>query len=68
MHNEKLGRGPKATADMKARIEALKGQGVDLIDTLWERHRAALLGEGYTYDHARPERTEPLRPVGQRRQ
>lgn len=59
MLNENLGRGPEATADMKARIAALRGAGVDLIDALWERNRRAVLGEGYRYDLA--QRTEPVR-------
>lgn len=52
VHNFQLGRGPKAVADMKARITALREQGADVIDTLWERSRRAELGEGYTYEYA----------------
>jgi hypothetical protein len=59
------GRGRLATADMKARIAALREQGVDVIDALWERNRLAVLGEGYTYDLAR-EAIDEVRSVGQR--
>ncbi len=64
MHDEMLGRGTTATADMKARIAALRSQGADVIETLLERHRRALLGEGYTYEYAtkRP-RPDPIRPA-----
>lgn len=48
------GRGPQATADMKARIAALKAQGTpidQIIEVLWERsHRAEAEGEGYVYE------------------
>jgi hypothetical protein len=60
MHNLSQSRGPVATADMKARIDALRQQGVDVIDALWERNRQALLGEGYSYEYAR-QRAESLR-------
>lgn len=50
-----LGRGPEATADMKARIKALRAEGADVLDTLWERNRQAVLGEGFRYDFAEPE-------------
>ncbi len=59
MLNENLGRGPEATADMKARIAVLRSSGVDLIDALWERNRRAVLGEGYRYEFA--PRAEPVR-------
>ena len=54
-HYVNLGRGPEATADMKRRIAALKNEGADLtgvIDALWERNRAAVAGEGFTYEFA----------------
>lgn len=50
--NTNVGRGQTAVSDMKARIAALRGQGVDVIDVLWERSRRAELGEGYRYDYA----------------
>lgn len=50
-----LGRGPQATADMKARIEALRANGADVIDALWERNRQAVLGEGFRYEFAASE-------------
>lgn len=53
-----LGRGPQATADMKRRITHLKKSGADVVEELWERHRTALSGEGYTYDFA--EQREPV--------
>lgn len=55
-----LGRGAKATADMKARIAALKAQGADVIDTLWERNRIAHLSEGFSYEYAEEERTHTI--------
>jgi hypothetical protein len=65
-----LGRGPEATADMKARIAALRSQGLDLdsiIETLWARsHRAEAEERGYRYEFA-PPGAEPLRPGRQRR-
>ncbi len=67
MRNHDLGRGPVATADMKARIAALKSQGADIIETLIERHRNALR-EGYTYEYAGRQGPEPVRPGGERRQ
>jgi hypothetical protein len=65
VHEHNLGRGLVATADMKARIAALRKQGVDVIDALWERNRLAVLGEGYTYDFAR-EAADEVRPARQR--
>ncbi len=53
MYNpENLGRGPEATADMKARIAVLRRQGANVVDELMERHRRAVSGEGYTYEFA----------------
>lgn len=53
---ENLGRGPEATADMKARIAALRKKHWELtpiIETLWRRHhRAEVEGKGYEYEHA----------------
>ncbi len=46
-----LGRGSLATADMKARIAALRREGVDIVDALWRRHVNAITGAGYVYDH-----------------
>lgn len=51
----KLGRGDKAVADMKARIESMKSQGKDgkeILESLWNRNLQALSGEGYTYEYA----------------
>lgn len=62
MHEHNLGRGHVATADMKARIAALRAQGADVIDALWERNRQAVLGEGYNYEFA-GETAEPIRPA-----
>lgn len=56
-----VGRGRIATADMKARIAALKGSGADVLDALWERNRRAVLGEGFSYEFA-DERPESVRP------
>lgn len=47
-----LGRGQVATEDMKKRIAVLRQGGADVIDVLWDRHRAAVLGEGYHYEYA----------------
>lgn len=44
------GRGPTATADMKARIAALRRDGRDVLDVLWRRHLDAINGSGYVYD------------------
>jgi hypothetical protein len=55
-----VGRGSTATADMKARIEALKGSGADVLDALWERNRRAVSGEGYHYEFAQ-DRADPVR-------
>ncbi len=61
MYNpENLGRGPVATADMKARIAALRRAGADVVSELWERNRSAVLGEGYRYEFA----SELVRPDG----
>lgn len=49
------GRGPIATADMKARVPALLRERYDwrfVIDQLWERNRDAVLGDGFTYEFA----------------
>ncbi len=50
------GRGPQATADMKARLAALKADNTPIdtiIELLWERsRRAEVEGEGYRYDYA----------------
>lgn len=37
---------------MKLRVAALRAEGVNVIDVLWERHVRALSGEGYVYDYA----------------
>lgn len=52
MEDTTYGRGQTAVSDMKARIAALRQQGADVVDVLWERSRRAELGEGYTYDFA----------------
>lgn len=64
MTNESsYGRGPVATTDMKARIAALKRQGVnDLVGVLWERNRQAHFGEGYRYEFTE-QVTEQVRPA-----
>lgn len=47
------GRGQQATTDMKARIAALKRQGVNnIVAVLWERNRQAHFGGGYRYEFA----------------
>lgn len=52
------GRGAQATADMKARIAAIRAETwlmTELIDRLWERNRRAVVeGEGYSYEYAAP--------------
>lgn len=53
-----LGRGPTATADMKARIAALRRANVDVLEALWRRHIEAITGAGYVYDYAE----QPRRP------
>lgn len=57
---EQLGRGPEATADMKARIAALKESNADVIGELMERYYRAVTGEGFQYEFAG---TEPVRPA-----
>lgn len=52
MNLDTVGRGPTAVSDMKARIAALKAQGEDVIEALWERSRQAELGDGYRYEYA----------------
>jgi hypothetical protein len=52
MDDTRTGRGSVAVADMKARIAALKDQGEDVVDRLWERSRLAELGDGYRYEFA----------------
>lgn len=52
MFEHNLGRGELATSDMKARIAALRRQGLDVIDVLWDRNRLAVSGEGYSYEFA----------------
>lgn len=48
-----LGRGEIATLDMKLRIAALRAQGADVLEVLWQRHVAAVVaGEGYVYEYA----------------
>lgn len=59
-----VGRGRLATADMKARIAALRAQGADVVDALWERNYRAILGEGFRYECAE-EGTEFLRSAGE---
>lgn len=58
MNHADTGRGATATADMKARIAAIRAETWrmdDLIDRLWERNqRAVALGEGYSYEFADP--------------
>lgn len=51
---QQLGRGPVATQDMRRRIAALRDQGADLVDTLWDRYHVAVNGEGFRYDYADP--------------
>lgn len=49
------GRGSKAVADMKARIAAMKAQGMDgaeRFDVLWKRNAEAISGDGHVYDMA----------------
>lgn len=49
------GRGEVAVADMKARIAAMKSQGMDsteIIDVLWKRNAKAVLGDGHVNDMA----------------
>lgn len=57
-----VGRGSTATADMKARIAALKRDGADVLDALWERNRRAVAGEGFDYEFAE-HGTEQVRPA-----
>jgi hypothetical protein len=49
---EGVGRGEVATRDMTLRITALRAQGADLIDVLWDRYIDAVLGDGFTYEYA----------------
>jgi hypothetical protein len=68
MDESYAGRGPIATTDMKARIAALKAQGItmdDIIAILWERANRAERGDGYDYQYAG---AEAVRPDGQLRQ
>jgi siroheme synthase (precorrin-2 oxidase/ferrochelatase) len=61
------GRGPVATADMKARIAALLKERWDMdfvINQLWERHVDAVLGDGYSYEFTDGPVT--VRPAGER--
>jgi len=59
MSEKNPGRGPVATADMKARIAAFQTEHGRwkmnaLIDHLWERNRQAVVeGKGYDYEFAR---------------
>lgn len=39
------GRGPAATAEMKAAIAALRAEGADVVGTLWDRLRDRLYAE-----------------------
>lgn len=66
MSEQLAGRGEVAVSDMKARIAALRAQGADIVDVLWERSRRAELGEGYRYEYA-DKTPEPLRPDRHRR-
>lgn len=52
-----LGRGWRATADMKARIAALRIAGVDVFEALWDRHVEALR-TGYNYEYADADQPE----------
>lgn len=56
MEHTDSGRGPLATADMKARIAAIRKETWrmdELIDRLWERNRRAVVeGRGYEYGYA----------------
>jgi hypothetical protein len=53
VNESSYGRGQLATTDMKARIAALRRQGVnDIVAVLWERNREAHFGGGYTYEFA----------------
>jgi hypothetical protein len=48
---------------MKARIEFLRTQDVDLIEVLYRRHMLAVTGDGYTYEFdSGPD--DPLPEVG----
>lgn len=38
--------------DMKHRIAALRAEGADVIEVLWERLERAEAGEGFTYEYA----------------
>ncbi len=57
-----LGRGPVATADMKARIAALRADGRDILHVLWTRHVHALAGDGYAYEHYTGPTPHPVHP------
>lgn len=49
------GRGSAAVEDMKARLAAMKSQGMDsteVIDVLWTRNAQAVMGDGHVYDMA----------------
>lgn len=55
MNDYNVGRGEVAVADMKARIAALRAQGVeDVVAVLWERSFLAERGSGYRYEYADP--------------
>jgi hypothetical protein len=46
-------RGEQATKDMKHRIQKLKEEGVDVVDSLWKRmEEAEMRGNGYSYEFA----------------
>lgn len=66
MQTDAAGRGPQATADMKARIAAIQKETwrMDvLIDRLWERNRQAVVeGQGFQYEYAAPG-SEQVRPA-----
>lgn len=47
-----LGRGPRATADMKARLAHLRAQDADVLAVLWRRYHAAITGDGFDYEYA----------------
>jgi hypothetical protein len=46
-----LGRGELATRDMALRIAALRADGTDIIEALWQRFVLAE-AEGYSYEYA----------------
>ncbi len=47
-----LGRGERATLDMRLRLADLRRRDVDVIEVLWARTAEAERGDGYTYEYA----------------